>query len=181
MDTKNQLSIQPIFSMPPLATLPQDLLIGSPKELLPQLKTKDNVDLVGLSELLEVLKEDISFLETPWPLSLNNKSLLVIIKIVVVEELISPQLTTMLTELDYVPKNPILTNLEVVLQDLVKSPLIRFTSKPVKFLDKPLEPTTETISSPLLINNHFPSVSKPTPVFSNPTLVVSSPQDVELP
>lgn len=32
-------------------------LIGETKEPLPQSKTKDNVDLVGLSEPLEVLKD----------------------------------------------------------------------------------------------------------------------------
>jgi len=44
---------------------------------LHQLKTKDNVDLVGPSEPSEVLKEDMPFKKEALFHSLNNRSLLV--------------------------------------------------------------------------------------------------------
>jgi hypothetical protein len=48
-------------------------LIGELKELLPQLKTKDNVDHVGLSQQLEVLKVLLELKEYPLShLSQNN-------------------------------------------------------------------------------------------------------------
>jgi len=65
-DTKNLPSNHlPLPSTPLLDIWHQDLSIGLAKEQSPQSKIKDNVDLAGLSELLEVLKEDISSLETP--------------------------------------------------------------------------------------------------------------------
>jgi len=53
---------------------------------LHQLKTKDNVDLVGLSEPSEVLKEDMPFKKENLFHSPNNRSLLVTPLIMVATE-----------------------------------------------------------------------------------------------
>lgn len=47
-------------------------MTGENKELSPQLKTKDNVDLAGLSVLLVLLKVSLLSPEKDYNLSLNN-------------------------------------------------------------------------------------------------------------
>lgn len=60
--------------------------IGDKEVPLHQLKTKDNVDLVGLSVPSEVSKEDTPSLKETSFLSLNNRSVLVTLKMEVATE-----------------------------------------------------------------------------------------------
>jgi len=84
MDIKNPMLNYPHTS--PRIPNHSQMLIGDTKVPLHQLKTKDNVDLVGLSVPSEVSKEDMPSLKVDLFLSLNNRSVLVTLKMEVATE-----------------------------------------------------------------------------------------------
>lgn len=129
------------------------------------------MDLAGLSEPLEVLKEVIKLAKDLYNLSLNNRSLLVIKSMLDVVEVIYQPLITMLMVQDY-PQNLNIHTYQVeVLLKNVNTLLTQFSLKQEPSKEKPSKQTTKTLSLLHLPNNHFQSVLKLIPMFSQLTPV----------
>merc|ERR1712051_1056838 len=149
--------------------------IGEPKEPLLQLRTKDNVDLVGLSLLLLPWKVLTSRKMEVLRVSLSNSLLIVPNRTMVAMEVLWTMLSSMLRLVLWSLRQII--DMLLRLEDVNMTPLKVSSTLEVSLMSKP---TTLNNSWPLLTKESFPLPSKPTKESSNITHLESSPEvDVE--
>jgi len=158
------------------AQQPSEMLTGLPKVPSKELKTKDLVDLAGLSPLPLKLNPKNGSKPEPSDLSLNNN-------FVIVTPLSTPDVMEVsnTTELTIMPKTESVPMLLIPINPVV----VQATLADKTLAPKTLSPSEDTTSSPESLNSNLPTKTDPLLLPSMPEdglliPVVSSPT-VELP